>query len=199
MRIYHDWEFIEDGRTVDPISVGMVAEDGREYYAVFSDAPWERVHKHEWLMTNVWPHLPLVEFAPEKFDPAALHDPLGRHLIMAPPFVGRLDLTDPVVKPGWVIRNEVRQFITSTADAEMWGWYSAYDHVVLAQMFGPMAALPSDIPKWTNDVRQEVARLGGPRLPERDGVAHHALADARHIKAMHEFVLGLDSPAAAAA
>ena len=34
MRIFYDTEFLEDGKTIDLISIGMVAEDGREYYAV---------------------------------------------------------------------------------------------------------------------------------------------------------------------
>jgi 3' exoribonuclease, RNase T-like len=37
VKIFYDTEFIEDGRTIDLISIGMVAEDGREYYAVNRD------------------------------------------------------------------------------------------------------------------------------------------------------------------
>jgi hypothetical protein len=29
MKYYYDTEFIEDGRTIDLISIGIVAEDGR--------------------------------------------------------------------------------------------------------------------------------------------------------------------------
>lgn len=34
MRYFYDTEFIDDGRTIELISIGMVSEDGREYYAV---------------------------------------------------------------------------------------------------------------------------------------------------------------------
>ena len=34
MRYFYDTEFLEDGETIDLISIGIVAEDGREYYAV---------------------------------------------------------------------------------------------------------------------------------------------------------------------
>ena len=34
MRYYLDTEFIEDGKTIDLISIGLVSEDGREYYAI---------------------------------------------------------------------------------------------------------------------------------------------------------------------
>ncbi len=36
MKIFYDAEFIEDGVTIDLISIAMVAEDGRELYAVAS-------------------------------------------------------------------------------------------------------------------------------------------------------------------
>ena len=34
MKYFYDTEFIEDGSTIELISIGVVAEDGREYYAV---------------------------------------------------------------------------------------------------------------------------------------------------------------------
>ena len=37
MRYFYDCEFIEDGRTIDLVSIGVVAEDGREYYAVSTE------------------------------------------------------------------------------------------------------------------------------------------------------------------
>ena len=33
MKIFFDTEFIEDGKTIDLISIGMVREDGETYYA----------------------------------------------------------------------------------------------------------------------------------------------------------------------
>src|SRR4051812_11038169 len=34
MKYFYDTEFLEDGQTIELISIGIVAEDGREYYAV---------------------------------------------------------------------------------------------------------------------------------------------------------------------
>nr|WP_234899948.1 3'-5' exoribonuclease [Streptomyces filamentosus] len=62
----------------------------------------------------------------------------------------------------------------------MWAWYGAYDHVVLAQLFGRMIDLPTGIPMWTNDIQQECQRLGNPQMPEQPAGIHNALADARH-------------------
>lgn len=48
VRYFYDTEFIEDGQTIELVSIGIVAEDGREYYAVSTDFdparanPWVR-------------------------------------------------------------------------------------------------------------------------------------------------------------
>lgn len=56
MRYFYDTEFIEDGSTIDLISIGVVAEDGREYYAVSSEFNPERAGS--WVRTHVLPKLP---------------------------------------------------------------------------------------------------------------------------------------------
>lgn len=55
MRIFFDTEFIEDGKTIDLISIGMVREDGRRFYAENSECALGRVD--EWVKENVIPHL----------------------------------------------------------------------------------------------------------------------------------------------
>ena len=56
MRYFYDTEFIEDGRTIELISIGVVAEDGREYYAVSTEFDPERAGS--WVRANVLPKLP---------------------------------------------------------------------------------------------------------------------------------------------
>jgi hypothetical protein len=175
MRIYYDTEFLEDGRTIDLISIGMVAEDGRELYLVNSEAPWRRIKKHEWLMANVVPHLP---------------QPHGDWRNQAPKS-WLIDFWNPAVKRKPAIADAVRAFVQATPDVELWADYGAYDHVVLAQLFGRMIDLPRGIPMWTNDLRQEVARLGNPPLPDQPDGEHNALADARHLKVRAEHLRSL--------
>ena len=55
MRFWFDTEFIEDGRTIDLISIGIVAEDGREYYAEAAECDLSRAS--DWVKQNVLPHL----------------------------------------------------------------------------------------------------------------------------------------------
>jgi hypothetical protein len=55
MRIFFDTEFIEDGKTIDLLSIGMVREDGQMYYAEFAEADKRRAS--DWVKENVLPHL----------------------------------------------------------------------------------------------------------------------------------------------
>lgn len=160
MRYYHDWEFYEDGERIHPISVGIVAADGRELYLEFK-FDWTMVPDSHWLWENVYPHL--------------THDRFVKQDIAA----------------------SVRQFVTnygSDFNNELWGYYSAYDHVCLAQTFGRMVDLPDGIPMFTRDIKQEQERLSdlyfkhGLLLPEHKGTAHNALDDAIWTKQAHEFL-----------
>lgn len=56
MRYFYDCEFIEDGTTIELISIGVVAEDGRELYAVSTEFDPERAGT--WVRANVLPKLP---------------------------------------------------------------------------------------------------------------------------------------------
>jgi hypothetical protein len=55
-RYFIDTDFIEDGSTIDLISIGIVAEDGREFYAVNLNCDFDKAS--DWVKENVIPQLP---------------------------------------------------------------------------------------------------------------------------------------------
>lgn len=55
MRYWFDTEFIEDGKTIDLMSIGIVAEDGRSLYLESSECNLGRASP--WVRENVIPHL----------------------------------------------------------------------------------------------------------------------------------------------
>ena len=55
MRIWFDTEFLEDGKTIDLISIGAVRDDHRTYYAEV--AGFDLSGLPEWHQKNVVPHL----------------------------------------------------------------------------------------------------------------------------------------------
>ncbi|MFB8760935.1 3'-5' exoribonuclease domain-containing protein [Nocardiopsis alba] len=156
----YDTEFLDDGRSLSLISIGIAAEDGREYHAVLADAPWERVVAHDWLRENVVPLLP------GGMDPET-----GRW---------SLDAGDPRVRSRSRIAREVEEFLLSQGEPELWADYGAYDHVALCGLYGAMVDLPRGIPMFTRELRQEAASRGL-EVPEMTAGAHDALEDARHV------------------
>jgi hypothetical protein len=56
MRYFYDTEFIDNGRIIDLISIGVVAADGREYYAVSTEFDPESAGRG--VRTHVLPKLP---------------------------------------------------------------------------------------------------------------------------------------------
>lgn len=169
MTLYcYDTEFLENGKTIELISIGIVCEDGREYYAVNADMDEKRIAKHDWLMKNVVEHLPLHHYS-------APRDGLG--------WIWSLDHKSTLVKPKWVIANEVRDFLLAGNDVELWAYYGAYDHVALAQLWGTMMALPTGIPMFTHELMQLLEQVQASGVDVRVGKGlpgeHNALADAR--------------------
>lgn len=176
MTVYcYDTEFLEDGNTIELISIGIVCGDGREYYAVNADMPVDRIVEHKWLKENVWPHLPI------QWN--------GDHPTVY------LDTKSALVKPKWVIANEVRDFLVGDVKPmgkrdgvpfyaseelpELWAYFGAYDHVALAQLWGTMMQFPDLIPMWTHELMQLIESLPKFEKPVQDGDEHNALADAR--------------------
>ncbi|MEU7869765.1 polyadenylate-specific 3'-exoribonuclease AS [Dactylosporangium sp. NPDC049140] len=150
-RYFYDCEFIEDGRLIDLVSIGVVDEHGREYYAVSTEFDDSRAVS--WVRRNV------LDKLPSPSDKAWR----SREGI-------RADLLDFLTEP---LRSGAADEI------ELWAWYAAYDHVALAQLWGSMPALPREIPRFTKDLRQLWDDAGRPPLPVAEG-RHDALVDARH-------------------
>lgn len=55
MKIWFDTEFIEDGKTIDLLSIGMVREDGKMLY--YEPVECNRDRASDWVRKNVFPHL----------------------------------------------------------------------------------------------------------------------------------------------
>jgi hypothetical protein len=149
-RIFYDTEFIEDGTTIDLVSIGAVDEDGNEFYAVSTEFDDSRAIP--WVRKNVLDKLP---------GPA---DKAWRSRERI-----RTDLLEFLTAG-----------VTARGSVELWAWYAAYDHVALCQLWGAMPALPRPIPRFSKDLRQRWDDLGRPELPPAGADQHDALADARH-------------------
>lgn len=173
MRVCYDTEFLEDGKTIELISIGLVTDDGEEYYAVNHDAPWGRIRKQTWLMKHVVPQLPQPHGDARNYMPKRWV----------------CDYLHPSVKTRSLIAKEVKQFLLDAVNRDehlslkLWADYGAYDHVALCQLFGQMIELPPLVPMYTNDLQQALMHYGvdNGELPRQEIGFHRAIDDARHV------------------
>lgn len=172
MKYFIDTEFIEDGKTIDLISIGIVCEDGREFYAENSEADLSKAS--DWVKENVIVHL-CSKVPPEKISEAWIENGGGS-------WGGLLNREE--------LRAEIINFCNpeTFGKPEFWAYYADYDWVVFCQLFGTMMDLPTGFPMYCRDIKQECDRLGNPKLPDQEGSEHNALADARWNRDAHRFL-----------
>lgn len=99
------------------------------------------------------------------------------------------------------IAREVHRFITNDyteLDNQLWGYYSSYDYVVLAQLFGTLVNMPPGIPWFTRCIKQELERIRETyhvpnlELPVQVSTEHHALEDARWTRKAHLHLIDVE-------
>lgn len=149
MKFFLDFEFIEGFKKpffgkkrhfIDLISVGIVCEDGRTYYAISTEFNPKDADK--WVKENVLSKLP-------KRYPGQHDSPneKGESLRW---------------KPNSKIAEEIKDFIYSTEGIkgvaapiiEFYGYYSDYDWVLFCSLFGRMIDLPDSFPYYCKDLKQ---------------------------------------------
>lgn len=173
--------------TIDLISIAIVCEDGREYYAINRDLNLKHAKKDEFLKRFVLPKLPRKE---------PLYPPHGSV---------RLWQMNRRWLPLNCIKEEIIDFCGAKIDSdesgsfyvypdgkpEFYGYYSDYDWVVFCWIFGRMFDLPNGFPMYCKDLKQmldekfptaeqlEEAKKSADYPVLLDGDAHDALVDAR--------------------
>lgn len=98
--------------------------------------------------------------------------------------------TDPAWMPQTQIPKTILKFLKPTKQnpIELWGYYSAYDHVALCWLFGSMIDLPPGMPMYTKDIKQLADSLGNPQLPPQTTNKHNALQDAHWNKKAWQYL-----------
>lgn len=245
---YYDCEFLEgkqDKRflgikygesknTIDLISIGIVSDDNKEYYAISKDfnlkeawnrydvaeeTTYEKMHgfsgrKIYWIRDNVLKPIfeELLVIAQKDW---------GRYSVSGEFRYGNLkSLINRYGKTNKQISEDVFNFCSGDTlsidkaehynikyeNINLYGYYSAYDHVCFSWLFGKMIDLPNGFPMYTRDLKQELdrknilkaeqKRLGFTDLsdlkmhtkyPKQEN-EHSALFDARFNKQLHEFL-----------
>ena len=157
-KFFYDTEFMEEPGFLELISIGIVNEAGDcVFYACNWGANLDLAN--EWVKQNVLPQLPprpgYEELNSEEYDGPWMMD--------------------------YRIREKLLEYFSPSKDdpIELWGYYSAYDHVLLCWLFGSMVDLPEGMPMYTMDINQYAHSLGDIQLPSQMDGEHNALEDAK--------------------
>lgn len=156
MRYFIDTEYLWDhakGR-IEPVSIGIVAEDGREFYAV--STAFNKRHANQWVEDNVLAKLPEQYVGIESIGSS------------------RWEAAKAWMSPAKIAEG-IKAFIGDDVP-EFWGDYAGFDYVVLSMLMGGFEDWPSGWPMHINDLQQDAV----PSLDSK--VPHHALADARAVR-----------------
>jgi hypothetical protein len=179
MRWYLDTEFLEDGKTIELISIALVAEDRAlpEYYAGNAECDIDRVRRDPWLSQHVTQHLP-------PFGPGAPSMPSTF-------WKSRLQIATDILCLFGIVRGSPSP---AHGVPEIWADFSSYDWVALCQIYGRTIDLPSGMPMFCFDLQQDLRARGIHRseLPRQDPkTEHNAHGDARWLRRAHLFAQGI--------
>lgn len=207
MRYWYDTEFIEDGKTIDLISIAVVAQDGRELS--MQSTEFDPSKASLWVKENVFPHLVHCPHMDIRGD-TSLSEEIFKHAGQwtfahpAKDIIGPDSEKPPQLLPyadcPWRTREQIRDEILSFMDPEkhgnpeLWANYGAYDHLVFFWLFGSMVHHPNGYPTLTLDIEQWCYHLGNPVLPKQTTQEHNALNDARWNKLAWEFLKESEKP-----
>ncbi|MEM9450311.1 MAG: 3'-5' exoribonuclease [Cyanobacteria bacterium P01_E01_bin.6] len=172
MKYFLDTEFIEDGKTIDLISIGIVTEDGREYYAESLEAEFSKAS--EWVRQNVLPNLWSRQVNKSAYNAWVRDGGAGGLMSRKEIAFSARNFCDP------------KKF----GEPQFWAYYAAYDWVAFCQLFGTLMDLPKGFPKYCRDINQLCDERGNPALPKKQN-KHNALADAQWNKSAWEYLNSL--------
>ena len=160
-RIFFDTEFYENGETIELISIGLVRQrDLATLYRVNKDFNYDVMVKEATKRNR----RETIEF-------------LDKNVF------NNLGATTENTKTKFEIRDEIAEFVGNKPD--FWASCSAYDWVLICQLFGVMLELPKSWPHFCNDIAMLKNAVGKKEIDltpmnrfRLKGKEHNALYDA---------------------
>lgn len=173
-KVFFDTEFTGLHQNTTLISIGLVAADGQEFYAEFTD--FDRSQVDDWLQENVLDNLLFVE-------------PGKRPSL--PSVKPKIELYQGDRK---YVASHLRNWLESQGPVEMWSDCLAYDWVLFNQLWGHAFNIPENVYYIPFDIctlfkakgiDPDVSRESFAQMTDGE-MKHNALWDAKVIKACYE-------------
>lgn len=187
MKLFFDTEFTGLHKNTTLVSIGIVAENGKRFYAEFSDC--DESQCDDWIKENVLKHTILG----------------GNETLAAR--LGEDSNTTVVLGSKADIRCEFCEWLKQFDEVQFVSDVCHYDMVLLIDIFGGAFDLPKNVSAVCYDINQDIARHYG--ISDREafdksredivselcgqqieGEKHNALYDAEVIKAIYSEICG---------
>lgn len=215
MNLYFDCEFTGLHRNTTLISLGIVSEDGRKFYAEFTD--YDRNQCDEWIKENVLNnlYLKLVHWNPKDYERIRSLESDGWKVdtipryssggLVLPKYVSYTlpDGSMKVCGESSLIAGKLRDWISQFESIQFVSDVCHYDFVLLIGLFGTAWDLPENVSPVCLDINPGIARYFGISEKEAfdksreeivkklcgygiEGKKHNALYDAEVIKEIYD-------------
>lgn len=186
MKIFFDTEFTGLHKDTTIISIGMIAENGKKFYAESTD--YDGKQCDDWIQDNV---LAYTILQGNEDMAKALGEDTNTTVV-----IGCIDS----------ILHELKEWLSQFNEVQFVSDVCHYDFVLLIDLFGTAFDLPENVSASCHDINQDIARHYG--ISEREafdksreeiiaelcsepiyGIKHNSLYDAEVIKAIYEEVV----------
>lgn len=186
MKLFFDTEFTGLHKQTSFISIGIVAENGKKFYAEFST--YRKGQCNNWIKENVLKHTILEG-----------NDALAKRL-------GENEETTVILGSKADIRYELGEWLKQFDSVQFVSDVCHYDMVLLIDIWGDAFRIPQNVSAVCHDINQDIAKHYG--ISEREafdksreeivselcgsfiaGDKHNALYDAEIIKTIYEAVV----------
>jgi len=175
VKVFFDTEFTGLHQNTTLISIGLIAENGKTFYAEFDD--YDKTQVSEWIRTNV-------------IDNLIIH-PDRKHYYRV------TDNDEIYLGNSEHITDKLQEWLSNLGEVEIWSDCLHYDWMLFINLWGNAFAIPSNVYYIPFDIctlmkikgvdpdinREEFAGI--------EGAKHNALHDAKVIKACYEKLMSV--------
>jgi hypothetical protein len=228
MKYFLDQEFHErmykplfgkEHHIIELISIGIVCEDNREYYAISNEFDLKAAWNNEWLRENVLKPIHNELCSMESVYSKTYHWELYSSFTLKSMKTlikwrgkNKIQIANEIID--FVSRDESHKDVGRHVDItkenpEFYGYYADYDWVVFCSLFGSMMNLPDGFPMYCIDLKQTLdeeakyANLFQDTMNKKERLElikchkdypkqeneHNALADANWNKKLYDFLI----------
>lgn len=187
MNLYFDMEFTGLRKNTTPISIGIISDNGKRFYAEFYD--YDKSQCNDWIKENVIAH---TIIGGDSNLAEKLEEDSNTTIVTGSKHSVRYRLSD------WLQQFSDVQFISDV---------SHYDFVILIDIFGDAFDLPDNVSPVCHDINHDIARYYNITDSEAfnknreeiiseigqqiDGEKHNALYDSEVIKGIYDGIFKL--------